>query len=297
MELIKKLSLGMTLGEGPVWNSPRSSRMWLDILEQKLYELPFENDVVCENPCVHSLGFTGSCIAVQNETSVIIVAKQGVFEYNLENRLSKLLVDLALPEHIRTNDGVTSPDGKLWFSTMELSPTGSLGAIYCLDQNMNMSVFCDKIGIPNTFVFDSSNNSFLLSDSLKQQTYSFPLDNNYYPNVTKKALYMSTEMESYTPDGGAMDVEGNLWLAFWGAGKIQCLDQKADTIAEIELEALHVTSCCFGGSNNNYLLITSAQEGLNDEQLSHYPQSGSVFIYKLNVTGQSIPNYKMENRC
>jgi sugar lactone lactonase YvrE len=66
------------------------------------------------------------------------------------------------------------------------------------------------------------------------------------------------------PDGLAMDAEGNLWSARWGAGEVICYDPEGVERARIELPARQPSSCCFGGDNLDILYITSARYGLEE---------------------------------
>jgi sugar lactone lactonase YvrE len=56
-------------------------------------------------------------------------------------------------------------------------------------------------------------------------------------------------------------------------------------LGKIEVPALNVTSCEFGGPDLKTLLITTAREGLNEEQLQRYPLSGQVFYVHSPICG------------
>ena len=64
------------------------------------------------------------------------------------------------------------------------------------------------------------------------------------------------------PDGMAMDVEGNLYVAHWGAGTVYVIEpQKGQIIEEVSIpdpEALYTTNVGFGGPDNTTLFITES---------------------------------------
>jgi sugar lactone lactonase YvrE len=88
------------------------------------------------------------------------------------------------------------------------------------------------------------------------------------------------------PDGMCIDREGMLWVAHYaGSGVYRWNPQTGKLLDKIELPVPHVTSCCFGGENLDLILITTAQENLTVDDLKKYPQSGDVFLVKLEVGG------------
>jgi sugar lactone lactonase YvrE len=44
------------------------------------------------------------------------------------------------------------------------------------------------------------------------------------------------------------------------------------------------------------LLITTATEGLSEDQLNLYPDSGKVFLRKMDVKGKVLPVFDLEGR-
>jgi sugar lactone lactonase YvrE len=85
-----------------------------------------------------------------------------------------------------------------------------------------------------------------------------------------------------------MDREGMLWVAHYaGSGVYRWNPKTGEFLDKIELPVPHVTSCCFGGENLDLMLITTAQENLSSENLKKCPQSGDVFLVKLEVGGFS----------
>lgn len=75
-----------------------------------------------------------------------------------------------------------------------------------------------------------------------------------------------------------IDAEGMLWIAHWGGAKISRWNPlSGKRLEEIAIPALHVTSCCFAGTDLNELYITTARHALSDKELEKYPDAGGVF--------------------
>ena len=60
-------------------------------------------------------------------------------------------------------------------------------------------------------------------------------------------------------------------------------------IGGIELPAMRITSCCFGGKNHDEMFVTCAVKGADDAELKAFPETGSVF----KVTGLGVKGAPM----
>jgi sugar lactone lactonase YvrE len=56
-------------------------------------------------------------------------------------------------------------------------------------------------------------------------------------------------------------------------------------MARVEVPALNVTSCAFGGPNLDILYITSSSQGMRKEIAAKYPDAGDLFKVRPEVTG------------
>ena len=55
----------------------------------------------------------------------------------------------------------------------------------------------------------------------------------------------------------------------------------------INFPAMRTTSCIFGGKDLDEMYVTSATQGVSEEEMAKYPLSGSVF----KVTGLGVKGY------
>ena len=75
-----------------------------------------------------------------------------------------------------------------------------------------------------------------------------------------------TVAESYppVPDGCALDAEGMLWVALFGAGSVRRIDPRSGAVlAVVELPeeaGPQCTACAFGGVELDELYVTTARE-------------------------------------
>jgi sugar lactone lactonase YvrE len=88
------------------------------------------------------------------------------------------------------------------------------------------------------------------------------------------------ELPDRRPDGLAVDVEGGIWVALFGAGEVRRYtpDGHVDEVVEVPTPA--VTSCAFGGPDLGELYITTGRAGTDDDH------AGAVLRCVPGVVGQ-----------
>jgi sugar lactone lactonase YvrE len=284
------------LGEGPLWHPLRQSLFWLDINNKMLYEKAFSSTKLdYDNSWL--LPDIGSALALDgnNIDSLLIITDQCFSHLDLNKGTLIPITKLALAENMRTNDGGVAPDGSFWFGSMEKKPTGTKGSIFSIQPNGELRGFPFKIGIPNTFCWAEDGKILYLSDSLQQKMFTVKVDSELDVANSVTDIFVDLSSTTSTPDGGAIDIEGNLWNAQWDGFKVQCYSNKAKELTNIQLPVPKVTSCCFGGPEMKYLFITTAKEGMTADETSIYPLSGSTFAIPLTVVGTTVPAFFMDD--
>jgi sugar lactone lactonase YvrE len=281
------------LGEGPLWHPRRNSLLWLDINKCKLYERYLTSSDESYDAC-WELPEIGSAVALdqENNDSIYIVTDKSFASFDLNKGLFESKVELNLPNGIRANDGGVSPNGTFWFGTMEKKPTGRNGAIYSIDSSGKVREQLTGIGIPNTMAWSNDGKTLFLSDSWVQKTYSFDVANGSLIPSSQKEI-VNLQNNHSTPDGGATDIDGNVWIAHWDGFKLVCINPNGDVLKELTVPVPKPTSCCFGGKDNKFLFITSAREGMTPKELDEYSLSGSVFVIESDNLGTEVPAFSL----
>jgi sugar lactone lactonase YvrE len=92
-----------------------------------------------------------------------------------------------------------------------------------------------------------------------------------------------------SPDGMAIDVDGNLWIAMChGGAVIQVETQTGKILKKISFPCVETTACTFGGDQYDRLFVTT---GLH-KTLSE-PDAGKVFVVDgLSTHGFPVVPYK-----
>jgi sugar lactone lactonase YvrE len=275
------------LGEGLHWNSKRQSLFWVDILCNLLFEKK-ENEELKSYfmPCMVT-----ATLEHQNESFLYLVTEIGIATFDLDRNYFKCIVpfDLATSSLFRTNDAGVDPDGNIFFGTMKRILDQGSGSLYKVEKDKKIKKVLDNIGIPNTIRW--YNDKFYIADSYAQEMYQFDLSQSNIIEKSKKLLF-SLKSSQATPDGSAISTDGLLWNAQWDGFCITAYDRFANNVQTINLPVPRPTSCTFGGVDNQCLFITTARTGLSAGQLKKYPESGAIFMIKLDHSGckSIIPN-------
>ena len=128
------------------------------------------------------------------------------------------------------------------------------------------------------------------SNSYEGEIWAYPY-NPWTMSIGEPRKFATIPKQEGVPDGLAVDSEGGVWCAHWGGGRVTRFSSRGGASGVIELPAPHVTSCAFGGSDNQTLFVTTARQGLTTEQLIDFPLSGSLFSVATEFCGVPIPRF------
>jgi len=135
----------------------------------------------------------------------------------------------------------------------------------------------NTIHIPNTFV-EIEPSKVLISDSLKGEIWLFELDNN--GGLVNKKLWAQLD-SGIAPDGGCLVGEYVL-ISLWDGAGIGVFTMAGELKQTLQLPVLRPTNCKYD-SALSALWVTSALDGLTLDQLIEYPESGSTFMFNLDL--------------
>ncbi|CAM9507494.1 unnamed protein product [Ascophyllum nodosum] len=142
----------------------------------------------------------------------------------------------------------------------------------------------------NTTCFSPDGSLMYVSDSPLCKIVCFD-----YDVVTGAASNKRTfvDMEPEFPDGAAVDSEGCLWVALFGAGEVRRYGTDGNLMRTIKVPGAKQTTCvAFGGSELDILFITSASVGLSDMERLEQPHAGALFAMRLEgVKGLPEPYF------
>lgn len=191
----------------------------------------------------------------------------------------------------RFNDGKADPAGRLYAGTLKLSCDEPAGALYRVDTDLSVRRVRDRVTISNGLAWDADRGAMYYIDTPTQRIDRYRWE-AVTGELTRPEPLVELDPGLGHPDGMTIDADGALWVAMWGGGAVLRIDAATGEIVErIEVDAPHVTSCCFGGDGLGTLFITTARIGLTPKQLDTSPRSGDVFRIEPGVAGLAVDRF------
>lgn len=275
------------LGEGPVWDWKRQKLFWVDIEGKKLHRLTPTQQKHTEWAFDEMVG---AAVPV-NDGKLLLAIESGLVSFDLESEaLTTLHVLENTDRAIRFNDGKVGPNGDFWIGTMDKGCAPKAGNFYRVDTHLKATLHLPNTSVSNGMAWSANRKTFYYIDSPSFEVLAFDYEGDTISNA-KVAIKVPKEYGS--PDGMCIDAEGMLWIAHWGGLCVRCWNPETGEVLDIvNVEAPHVTSCCFGGKDLDTLYITTARSGLDEKQLEEYPTSGGLFSHRPKVKGTPITYFK-----
>lgn len=90
---------------------------------------------------------------------------------------------------------------------------------------------------------------------------------------------------SGAPMGLAVDIQGKVWTALWGAWGAMRLDATGAACDFVSLPVPCCTDLAFGGEDGHSLFVTTARSGVAIESLRAAPQAGHVLSFRVAIGG------------
>jgi sugar lactone lactonase YvrE len=274
------------LAEGPSWLAERGLLAWVDITAGlvHLFDPATGADRALE------VGQPVGAAVPTDDGRLALAVRDGFALLDLDREEVALIVEVERElTGNRMNDGKSDPAGRFWAGTMAVDMRAGAGALYRLDAERNVELMVPGVSISNGLGWSPDGRLMYYIDSPQGRVDVFDFDATSGAIANRRPF---AQAQGGDPDGMAVDARGGLWVAIWGAGKVLHFLPDATLSDEIELPALQVTSCCFGGPELQDLYITSAWQGMTAEQRAREPLAGGVFRSRPGVQGQPTREYR-----
>lgn len=227
--------------------------------------------------------------------AVVLEAQNGKLILGLDRKLARFdleteeldwLCEVEKDLHLhRFNDGKVDAKGRIWIGTLSTLFTDGAGSLYRIGKDLKPEVQLPNLTISNGLAWTEDQKTFYFIDTPTREIKEFEFD-SASGELRFRKVAVEVPAELGFPDGMCIDQEGMLWVGHYGGYGVYRWDPRTGELLEkIAVPAPHVTSCAFGGSGLDTLLITTAQENMSPEQLEKHPQSGDVFLVKVSVPG------------
>jgi len=293
IEHVATIPAQCVLGEGPVWDHRLGCLWFTDIQAAQLLRLDWPSDDLTRYDLPERLGSLG---LTADPAQLVCAFASGFALYTPTSGDCRWLHKTE-PDYrgLRMNDGRIDRQGRLWAGSMvenrKLAPPEK-GSLYRLDGSDGRAPqqLRSGIAISNAICFAPDGTGLYFTDTPTQAILRYPLDP---PSgaLGEPALFAQLTGNAF-PDGADVDAAGRVWNAEWGSGRVTAYNLDGSLFGQIILPVSQVSCVAFGGVDFDLLFVTSAREGLSDEQLAHEPQAGDVFVYRPGVRGLPAPVWR-----
>lgn len=286
------VNLNCIIGEGPVYDIGKNILYWIDLIGNKIHAYNLTDQCVTSMSLDQNVG----SIAVRKQGGLVAALQNGFYFVDV---LHETIIKIGDPESDkpknRFNDGKCDIQGRFWAGTMcKDLDTGygdyrPEGALYCLSPDLSYQCKLEGVILSNGLGWSPDNKTMYFIDSPRLTVTGYDYDSISGEIDNPRQVVKIPELMGI-PDGMCVDEEGMLWVALWGGHAITRWNpSNGQLIDEIDLPALNVSSCSFGGKDLDELYITTARIGTNTIK---YPDAGGIFRIKPGVKG--LPAYEFK---
>ncbi|KAF3386858.1 Uncharacterized protein F1880_000790 [Penicillium rolfsii] len=289
-----------TLLEGPYHDAAANEFRFVDIWDHKLYRLDLtkgpESLTVIDTDT--SIGVTANIAGEDEKDQLIVGAKHGFARLNqTTGKLSYLVQpwekDASKQKLMRFNDGAVDSHGRFWAGAMndpKVQSPQPEGTLFRLDPDLTLHEMLAPVTIPNGMGWNDADDTMYWTDSPTGKIFAFDFD-AATGSISNRRVHFDIG-NGLEPDGFAIDVEGCIWTAIYGGGKVLRISPEGKVIGQIDLPTRNPTCPAFVGTE---LFITSAKDDRDDEKL---PQSvrygGRLFKVDVGVRGKPKNEFRFQ---
>ncbi len=270
------------LGESALWCRERDSFFFVNIFAGELYEYFVKNGELKK----HIFGEIVSAAVLNNDGRLIVATQKGIGFYDTNREIFSKMVhpNEEREKAARYNDCKCDPFGRLYAGTMDLNGRPGCGKLFRIEPDWSWKIALETVDYSNGLVWNQG--KLFYTDTYKGEVYRFDYEADTGALKNRQIL---CSFPPGQPDGMAMDVRGNLWIALWGGFGVACVDSVSGRIlGKAKLPVPNVSSLCFGGKQGNKVLITTAIKDLSKEERHRYAQAGAVYYGELDVEGREF---------
>jgi sugar lactone lactonase YvrE len=193
------------------------------------------------------------------------------------------VVEFELPDGVRTNDGKCDPWGRVWFGTMDLGFRSPVGELMRYDHGL-LTRPVPGITLSNGLGWSPDGSTFFHVDSIPGFLYAYDHD-PATGEISGRRVLVDFSDRDETPDGLAIDADGNIWLAIWDGWAIDVYDSGGRQLERVGLPVQRPSCVVFGGERLDRLFVSTAREDLEEGQLAEQPAAGELLVIDPGVTG------------
>lgn len=269
------------LGEAPSWDAATRRLLWVDITPGIVHRF---DPATGEDETWHVGTSIGAAVPTDGGR-LALATRDGFAILDPATGRAEPIADIgASAVGTMMNDGKVDPAGRFWAGTKDVDGRRPIGSLFRLGAAREAVRVLDGVTISNGLAWSPDGRTMYYIDSATYGIDAF----EFVPetgSVSNRRGLVELPRAWGLPDGMTVDAQGLLWVAFWGGSAVRRLSPRGDLVEVVELPVSQVTSCAFGGSALDELFVTSARDGVPEDQRASQPHAGGVFRLRPGVPG------------
>jgi L-arabinonolactonase len=280
---------GNIVGEGILWDARSQVLWWTDIQGRCLHRFDWQRGAT---EIISTPDRVGSFGLMANRDEFIVAFAKGIAIYDPISKSTEVLENQdGVEPGIRFNDGRVDRQGRFWAGTMVEGPQlDACGCLYSVDASRTVRREASGIRIANGLCFSPDGTRMYFADSPTRTIRVYELTDGAEA-LAPPTTFAHTPHGAY-PDGAAVDADGCVWSAHWGAGRVVRYTPGGAIDRVLEIPTCQPSCVCFAGPDLDVLCVTTAREGLDEKTLQNEPHAGDVFLYRLGIQGLPESEYR-----
>lgn len=270
------------LGEGPVWDPLRGRLLWVDIAGGTVYEGELDpgSGAIA---VTRGLDFesTVGAVAAAADGALLVAEKSVLTRVDTSGERTHVARVLDAGLASRLNDGAVDPAGRFLVGSLSLDGRSGGEVLVRLENGACRPIDRD-LTLSNGLAWSPDGSRFYSIDTVPGTVWTRTYDPVTGRFGTRGALI---DFDDGSPDGMCVDAAGDLWIAVWGRGRVECRTPQGELRRVVNVAAPHTTSVAFAGPELDVLVITTATEKLTEAQREAFPRSGCLFTARVGVRG------------
>lgn len=272
--------LRLELGEGPVWDVAAGVLWWVDSEAGTVFRGEVDGEHVVVSDRRHFDEKVGS-VAPAVDGGLLVAGARHVHVVDPAGRLVDSIRVLGDDVQSRLNDSACDPRGRFLVGSVRLDGRSQQERLVAIDADRSVRMVADGVTVSNGIGFSPDGSTMYYVDSRPGEVLAFDYDLDTGAASGRRVVFAS----ACTPDGLAVDVDGNLWVAFFGEACVRCITPGGDVVHVIDVPVPHPTCPEFAGEDLDILVIATALLRMSETERVASPDSGAIFVADPGVHG------------
>ncbi|MDQ0614955.1 sugar lactone lactonase YvrE [Microbacterium sp. W4I4] len=278
-ELVSIDTDGVFHGEGGFWDSRAERIRFVDLLRGDI--MTWERESLSR----HHVSDVAAVIRSRRQGGHVIATERG---FALVDDDFSPVQEIAVFDatDVRMNEGGCDASGRFFCGSMAYDGRAGGGRLYRLDPDLSLHVALESVTIPNGLVWDAAGTTAFHADTAEGRIWAYEYDPTSGAFGERRS-FVAFDGDQGMPDGVSIDTEDGLWVAMWGGGAVRRYDVGGALDAVVEVPAVNVTSCAFGGPESRTLYITTSRQHLETPE----QHAGGLFAVDPGATGAVVHEF------